>query len=242
MEELSYINYPIIHIKKLTHYLSDIKNPEGKRVHPKIIAFCWYYVHNGNNKSDAYRRAYCSNFNPKTRKMECEYKDESKEEITRRNFICATNAYDLFMLPYVRKIVNRIERRYMKEIKKYLPQSMLEQLVIQATYDPSMFFTPEGKVAFDDWEAIPAKYRCCVEGIEQKAYGKDADVTITTIKLVDREKARKYLLKMCPGLLEAEKLEVVHKTIDKDGNEIGIDYTKLSDEELLRKYSELKEQ
>lgn len=241
MEELREVDYPVIHIKRITPYLDNITDEKGNMIRQKARAFCWYYVHNGNNKADAYRRAYHSKFNTETRKLEHDYKDHTKEEIHRRNEITSTKGYDLFSIPYIRKVIRIIEKKYMKEIRDYLPQSMLEQLVIQATYDPSMFFTPEGKVAFSSWEEIPKKYRCCVEGIEQKAYGKDADVTITTIKLVDREKSRKYLLKMCPGLLEAEKHEVIHKTIDKNGNEIGIDYTKFSDAELLQKYTELKE-
>jgi hypothetical protein len=144
---------------------------------------------------------------------------------------------------YIQQAIELIEKDYQRKIKKYIPQSMLKQLVVQATYDPSMFFDPNGDVAFKTWNEIPVEYRCCVEGIETRAYGKNADTLITTIKLVKREEARKYLLRVCPGLLEAEKLEIMHKTIDENGKPIGtnIDVKKLSDEELLKRYQEIKE-
>ena len=142
---------------------------------------------------------------------------------------------------YIQEAISKIEAEHLRQVKLTIPKSLMNQLVVQATYDPSMFFNPDGSVAFNEWDEIPEEYRCCVEGIETKAYGRDGTTLLTTIKLVDREKARKYLLKVCPGLLEAEKMEIIHKTIDEQGNPVGIDLKKLSDEEILARVQKIKE-
>ncbi|MGD8707057.1 MAG: hypothetical protein PVI88_00050 [Nitrosopumilaceae archaeon] len=235
------INYDICFIKKITPYLDDIKDKNGRPLRNKARAYAWYYVFNNNIKADAYRRAYHSRYNPETGKLEEIIRgDLTKKEAKARNVRISVKANELHSYPYIQQCVELIEKDHIKKIKKTLPQSMLEQLVIHATYDPSMFFTPRGRVAFKTWEEIPEKYRCCVEGIETRAYGKDGNVRISTIKLVDRDKARKYLLQICPGLLEAEKHEIIHKTIDENGAVVGMDVKKLTDAELIQKYQELK--
>lgn len=238
------INYPPYLIKRITPYLNNITNDKGQRISIKQRAFAWYYVYNNNNKADAYRRAYISRYNKETGQLDYLEKElhDSLDGKTqeKRSTLLAVKARNIYRFSYVREMISQIQDHFEKELRSDLQTSMLDQMIIQATYDPSMFFTPTGQIAFNTWEEIPKKYRCCVESIETKAYGKDADTIIRTIKLADRDKARKYLLKICPGLLEAEKMEVLHKTVDTNGKEIGVDFTGLSDKKLIEKYNELK--
>lgn len=237
------VNYDIFYIKQITPYLNHIKDDKGNFLRMKPRAFAWYYVFNNNVKADAYRRAFYSIFNKKTGLLEEVIPQrEKKQKSETRNVFLSVRSAKLYNKGYTQQAIELIEKDYQRKIKKYIPQSMLKQLVIQATYDPSMFFLPNGDVAFKTWNEIPVEYRCCVEGIETRAYGKNADTLITTIKLVKREEARKHLLKVCPGLLEAEKIEIMHKTIDENGRPVGvnIDVKKLSDAELLQRYQELK--
>jgi len=234
-------DYDIFYIRKITPYLNKLKDNKGNLMRMKARGFAWYYVFNGNIKADAYRRAYYSRFDRKIGKLVAPVLEkETSKQRKSRNVCLAIKAATLFNLPYIQTAISLIRKDYENKIKKSIPQSMLQQLIVQATYDPSMFFTPNGKIAFQSWDDIPVEYRCCVEGIETKAYGQNAATQITTIKLCDREKARKYLLRVCPGLLETEKMEITHQTLDGEGNLIGIDFKKLSDDDLIKRYNELK--
>lgn len=214
------IDFNHMQIKEMTPYLDDIKVSYGKYSRGLTIrqrAFCWYCVW-GDNKLSAFEKAY-------GRKI--------KKNSTNVVYIESDK-------PHIKEAIKRIRENVQRQIKESLPSQLCEQLVIQAMYDPSMFFNPDGSVAFKNWNEIPKKYRCCVQGIKTKAYGKDGDTIITTIELADREVARKYLIKMFPGLVGPDKIDVVHRTVDKDGNEVGIDFSKASDEELERRIIELR--
>jgi hypothetical protein len=194
-------------------------------------------VFNGNNKADAQRRAYYSRWNKETEKLEL-----IEERVKRTtNFNIQQMGLQNYCKPIIKQAIHLIRTNNEKEIKTNLPQILLEQLYAQATYDPGMFIDKNGDPKFKDWDEIPENYRCCVEGIETNWHGKDADRKSVKIKLVDREKARKYLTKLCPSIFVPEKLEHVIKTIDKEGKEVGIDYSKMSEEELRTLYKKISE-
>lgn len=221
------VDYPQELIRKLTPYLDDITYPSGeKNIKPNLRqrSYAWYYCFNGGNKTDAYRRAYFSDYHKGRAKL-----------IPRDNLnvqCITTGGSSNYKKIYIREFIRLIRVDIEQKIKADIPQTLLEQLQIQATYDPAMFITPTGKAAFTEWEEIPPAYRCCVLGIDSTRYGKDGKLCETKIKLVDRATARKELLGLAPDLLQPNKVELIHKTIDKDGNETGIDYSKLSDDEL----------
>ena len=116
-----------------------------------------------------------------------------------------------------------IREQLEQKIKADIPQTMLQQLQIQASYDPSMFIKVNGTANFKDWSEIPLEYRCCIEGIDPKT-GK--------VQLVNREKAREKLLSLAPGLLVTQKLEVTHLTKNDNGDEVGINTKTMSDADL----------
>lgn len=227
-ESLTEIDYPLHLVEKVTTLLNTIEyvNSAGKtcKLNPKMKGYIWYYVNNNGNKSDAYRRAYASRFNRKTNKL-IPNKDLNVCSIKSRGYV-------LFTKIYIREGIRLLRDDIESKIKAEIPQTLLEQLQVQASYDPSMFIDPDGKPAFDSWEDIPLKYRCCVEGINTTRYGKNGNICETVIKLVNRNNARAQLLKIAPGLLEPDKFEVLHKTVDANGNETGINYSRLSDAEL----------
>jgi len=221
------VDYPQELVKKLTPYLDEIFYMNGdKERKPNIRQRCyaWYYCYNGGNKTDAYRRAYHSTFHKGRRKL-IEDEDLNIQSLT-------TGGSSNYRKDYIKDMIRLIRVDISSKIKDDVPQTILEQLQIQATYDPSMFIRANGEVAFRDWEEIPPAYRCCVLGISTQRYGKSGAICETTIKLVDRKEARKELMVLAPDLLQPNKVELIHKTVDKDGKETGIDYSKLSDDEL----------
>ncbi len=232
------IHYSQRVIKLLTPYLNDIiENPnENKESRPLTLkhrAFCWYYVFNNHNKTDAYKRAYFAVYNNKIAELVID-----EEKVVKRPNICS-DASRVYGKTYIREAISRIETEVEAQLKQALPTDLLRQLIIQATYDPAMFIKKCGEPAFTDWDEIPPEYRCCIEGIETRAYGRNADLVKTTLKLVNREQARKYLLQMCPGLLEPETKKHIHTTLDKDGKEVGLDLSRTTTAKLLEMQQEL---
>lgn len=220
------LDYTQLQIKKATPYLDHIQQPSQngntKPLTNKDRAFAWYYVFNGFNKADAYKRMKYGKYNKKTNELELII-PESKQKNSNFNINCSVYSAVLFKKDYMQKCIDLIQSEHVKNIKHDLNQIYTEQLVIQSTYDPAMFIDQSGKPVFNSWDDIPQKYRCCVTSIETKYYGKNADRKVTIIKLVDRDKAREQLFKFIDTVkLNNERLEVIHKTIDKDNNEIGI--------------------
>lgn len=242
-------NFPKSMIKKLTPFLDNIIIPgkNGKTKPKKLTdvhrAFAWYYVHGRFNKAEAWRKATRGRYNPHTGKIECADRKKQKGKTeTPDSMLDAIEGNILYNYLYIQQAIRSISENYMSDLKLNVPQSMIEQLQIQATYDPAMFINSDGSPKFQSWDEIPFEYRCCVENIESRYYGKDADRKVTIIKLVDRDKARKYLLQLCPDLLSPDRLKVIHTTIDEDGNEIGInELPKMSEKELQEKLKKLEE-
>lgn len=220
-------DYPLELIKKLTPYLNHLTYVTGvtkKKITPQMRGFCWYYVYNHGNKSDAYRRANYSVYSKKQDKL-----------LPRKHIQHNTVAHGgnrSYRAEYIKEGIRLIRAEIESKIKTDIPQTIIEQLLIQATYDPAMFITESGKPAFEHWDDIPEDYRCCVEGIQSKRFGKDGAICETTIKLVDRAVARKELLKIAPELLQPDRLNIIHSTIDSDGKPVGINYRGMSDAEL----------
>lgn len=224
------VDYDTLQIRKATPYLNNFKIPiNGYKIEQKsrnitnfYRAFCWYYVFNGNNKSDAYKRAKWGKYNPKAKELQLII-PESQINNPKFSNNMAVSAYTLYRFNYIQEIINLIQTEHCKNIKADLAQTFLEQLTIIATYDPSMFINTKGESKFSSFEEIPQKYRCCVEGIETKYFGKDAEQEVTVIKLADRKSARQELYKFIDSpLLNPDKLQVIHTTLDAKGKEIGI--------------------
>lgn len=101
------------------------------------------------------------------------------------------NAY--LSQPKIQAAVRRYIDDYLVAKKNELDEKITKTLMEQAFYDPADFITPEGDPKFHSWDEVPPEKRCCIESIETKAYGKDADRTITTLKLSQRNAAIKQL-------------------------------------------------
>lgn len=243
-ETVDEIFYPSKTIKILTPYLDDIvensvrietHNEKARYLTLRHRSFAWYFCFNNNNKTDAYRRAFFGRFNRRLNQLVIQ------ENLISNKKSVPVTARELMKRVYIQEAISRINKVIEAELKQNLPVGLLQQLIIQATYDPSMFIAVTGKPKFESWDEIPQEYRCCVEGIETRAYGKDANVTKTVLKLIDRDKARKILIQMCPSLLEPITTKHIFTTLDENGNEIGLqDYKKLSVEELLELEQNLK--
>lgn len=227
---LEEVDYSAHMIKKITPYLNHIhieaNTPHNtiKKVYLSLKhrAYAWYYVYNGGNKADAYKRAYYSDYHYGRRKL------IPRKEINYNTVY--TGGFSNYKKPQIQEAIRLIRQDLINKIKADAPQTLLDQLQKQTFYDPQMFINPDGSPAFNNWDEIPFEYRCCVKSINSipTKFGMK-----TTIELVDRTEARKELLKIAPDLLQPDKVEVIHKTINEKKEEIGINFNKLSDSELL---------
>lgn len=240
------VDYFPIQIKKMTPYLDEILCPNNnpklskKKLSLKHRCFAWYYVFNQNNKSDAYKRIKYGKFNPETSEIEIII-PQSEKSIPYWNTKCAINADSIFSLHYVQSAINLIRERHCNALLFDTKQTYIEQLKIRATYDISFFLTPKGEMKIKTWEEVPEKYRCVIDGIEEKRYGKDGDQCTVVLKLADREKAMKELAKLLPSdqLDIVEKLRIEHtgqlkaeKWKDRDPGQMTDEELKLAMDEM----------
>lgn len=111
----------------------------------------------------------------------------------------------------------------------YVPR-ILAVLESQAFYDPADFFTGEGDLKCP-LEDLTYLQRVCIEGIDTKFYGKDANRAVTTVKLVNRFQALDKLIKYVGLLQEAP---TITQNITQTGNIQNVHPTALPKETQLR--------
>jgi len=77
----------------------------------------------------------------------------------------------------------------------------------RAFYDPLMFYDVDGEPKITSLKDIPQEYRCVVDGVNKRYYGKDASRHVIELKLADREKALAWLDKYLGLTAEISKIE-----------------------------------
>jgi hypothetical protein len=105
----------------------------------------------------------------------------------------------------VRMAISQFMSAWLGERKEKLEQKIIGVLWAQAFYDPADFYKPTGEPAFVSWDEIPAELRVCVESIETKQYGQQAEVSRTVMKLVKRDTALERLARYI-ALFSAEEV------------------------------------
>ncbi len=119
----------------------------------------------------------------------------------------AVEACKLLKNPKICGAIKIVLDEWLAEKKLKLEKQIIDRLYAKAFYDPSIFFNPDGSVKFKKWEDIPEEYRCCVEGMEVKYYGRDADRSVVILKLADQSKAMNELSKYIELYKEASTTE-----------------------------------
>lgn len=141
----------------------------------KEIAFVAEYTRNGFNGTAAFMSTIAR-------------KNASRDS-------ASVQACELVKIKRVRDAVGLIVESYIAEKKTHIEQQILRVLYARAFYDPDMFLDRQGRFRHQNLSDIPEQWRCCIDGIETKAYGKNAERLVTTYKLADREKAAEKLAK-----------------------------------------------
>lgn len=117
--------------------------------------------------------------------------------------------------PKIADAVREMMGIWLDEKKQKLEKEIIEVLYKRAFYDPEKLVTESGAPAFTKWSDVPEDMRVCVDSIETRAYGKDADTRITIMKLANRENAMRELSKYIALFKEPDALplELTEDTI-----------------------------
>lgn len=185
-------------LKKITKYLDDLDLTDRQR------KFSYFYVNNDFKGADAARKAGCKHSSKKTTEAAA----------------MACQASLLKSITKVKEAINRIidnQLRDFNEIRKRLNDYWWKR----ASYDIATFIDDDGE--FKALKQIPKAWRCCVDGVEKKYYGKDAHVKVVVAKLADRDKA----------------MEKLDRLINMTGNKED-DSNKLTDETMKNLMNKLK--
>lgn len=140
---------------------------------PNELRFIGYYLFNGYNATRAYLSVYNNkNYKKGTASVKgCELLNSSK----------------------VMRALKDLFDDWLGEKKLKLEKEIIDVYYRRAFYPLHIFYNEYHEVKpFDE---IPEKYHCCIDGIERKYFGKDADRTTVVLKLSNREKALEQLAK-----------------------------------------------
>lgn len=148
------------HLKKLLPKLKELD------LKPKQIAFIAEYATNGFNARQAYIKAGYT----------------AKEEAS-----IDTCASTLLSGEKVRAGLKILLEHILEGAQINLSKQLFDVWFMQAFYDPSWFYNPDGSIAFGSWDQVPPERRICIESMEVKFYGKDAKEKVLVLKLVDRK-------------------------------------------------------
>jgi hypothetical protein len=163
---------------------------------PKQIRFLAEYVSNGFNATRAYLKHIA-------------YKGTKEESAWVR-------ACELLRHVKVKQAFSLWKEITLDEVRGKLENKIIDQLMHRAFYDTSTFIKSDGKII--DLNSIPEEWRCCVDAVETKYYGKDS-IEVITYKLADRDKARGELEKYI-DMLKDENNTIVNNFMVKDESEL----------------------
>lgn len=116
----------------------------------------------------------------------------SINEVTNRNW-ASSIASDMLRRPMVQQLIHEYTTAWLRGKAYELEHKVMETLEALAFYDVSIFLTPDGEPAFSKWEDIPAPLRRCIEGIEVKFFGAQAQRQTVNFSFAKRSDALKSL-------------------------------------------------
>jgi hypothetical protein len=182
-------NNNIDEIESVSLSISKKIVPEWKKLKLKAkdIKFLTHYINNGFNQTDAYIKAFPGK--------------DLKRNVARvmgHRLLTKVNVKRAFLL---------WKTEYIEATKPMLEPALLNQLKKRAFYDVTKFFNDNGKMK--KLSEIDEEWRCCIDGIERKFYGKDADVSVVVLKLADKDKSM-------------DRLEKYINMIEEKGNDINL--------------------
>jgi len=151
---------------------------------------------------------------PKKRMFVLEYcnnKFDKEKALAKLGYVgnsAATTASAWINDSQVQEAIRRYVELILGEGKLRLKKEIFDVWLKRATYDPLMFYDINGEPKIKTLKDIPEEWRCVVDGIEKKYYGKDATTYTIVLKLADKEKALMWLDKFIGMTKEEANVQV----------------------------------
>lgn len=99
--------------------------------------------------------------------------------------------------PHVMEAVKRFIDSVITPYKAKLEYEILHMYYQRAFYDISVFYDDDGRIR--PLDEVDVEWRCCVDGVEERYFGKDANRRVITYQLANRDTALQTLYKMVSG-------------------------------------------
>ena len=100
---------------------------------------------------------------------------------------------DMLRNVHVQQLISDYTTAWLRGKAYELEHNVLETLEAMAFSDISMFLNPDGSPKFKSWDEIPPTLRRCIDGMERKFYGRDANRSVLNITLAKRSDALKAI-------------------------------------------------
>ena len=107
--------------------------------------------------------------------------------------VAANRGSDMLRNPRVQQLIGDYTTAWLRGKAYELEHNVLETLEAMAFSDISMFLNPDGTPKFKNWDEIPPTLRRCIDGMERKFYGRDANRSVLNITLAKRSDALKAI-------------------------------------------------
>jgi phage terminase small subunit len=98
------------------------------------------------------------------------------------------NAHRLLQKPKIQKFLRQFLEYALEPYKSEVTYRLTEVYIKRAFYDLTTFYESDGET-LKPLNDIPEEWRVCIDGIDRRFYGKDADREVKMYKLADRPEA-----------------------------------------------------
>ena len=170
---------PVITLSDASGRTPDDLFPDWRKMGANLrqVHFAAEYLTNGFNATKAFKACSANVF---------------KSENLPDSF-AACHGSDMLRVPVVQQLISGYTSAWLRGKAFELEHNLLTTLKALAFYDVSMFFNPDGTPKFRSWDEIPVELRRCIEGMEIKFYGRDANRSVLNITLAKRSEALKAI-------------------------------------------------
>lgn len=100
---------------------------------------------------------------------------------------------DMLRRPVIQQLLYDYTSTWLRGKAFELEHNLMETLQALAFYDVSDFLNPDGTPRFSSWEEIPVPLRRCIEGIEVRFFGAQANRQTVNITFAKRNEALKTI-------------------------------------------------
>ena len=177
------------------------------------LKFCWHLIDNGMNAEKAYEDCKING------------KPGLKKDTIHKN------AKKLMNDSRISKFLRLAVEKHIVTLSDNLDMQLLYMYLKRAFYDVATYYNDDGSVR--NLSEIDPSDRCVIDGYKTQVYGKDADVSVTTLILADRSVALKTLNEYSKSLRNVEKVAITN-TDDKEMSQDDLInyYANMSDDAL----------